>query len=290
MPLSTFLAEHVAPWLSKAVSTSLPVGKTMLRGGLGGAAIGGAAGYVAAPQDKKMRGVVAGAGLGGIFGAMGGRSLATKLTGAGPDAAKLTNFGNAMKTWEGQSPKQFFGNVSKHIQENNWADPMHLQRFSSNEIPGTPHKPMGGILSKNPVATGFPENKGSMLLKDVGNFNETVRSVWKGGPKLQAKTVGGRMVEAVGLQAHGAGFYEHAGNVYRRSALGRVAAPLLTTGLGFGAMEAATATNKDGTPASVPKRIGKGALETAKWGLGMPVMGAKALMYDLPKQIINPEG
>lgn len=69
------------------------------------------------------------------------------------------------------------------------------------------------------------------------------------------------------------------GNTHRfeRSAVGRIAAPIATTGLGIGAMDALTATNKDGTPAGPMKRIAKGVSSTALWGLSAPAYGAYTL-------------
>lgn len=74
---------------------------------------------------------------------------------------------------------------------------------------------------------------------------------------------------------------------FRRSTAGRIISPALNSGLGFGALEAATMKNEDGSTPSIGKRLLKGGTTAIAWGAAPKLMTGKMLAYDLPKNFIG---
>ena len=152
------------------------------------------------------------------------------------------------------------------------------------------HRPLLSFFSKNPIGKVDPEQKGMWLLREVGNQAKNVMSIVNKVPGVTAAdTMLGRTSEEVKHNFQDARTYVKGDFRYKRSLLGQGLAVAGTTGAGFGALDAATATNDDGTPASLPKKLMTGASTSLKWSVGAPIMGAKATFYDIPKMIINPE-
>ena len=73
----------------------------------------------------------------------------------------------------------------------------------------------------------------------------------------------------------------------QRSALGRVVNPALTSGIGFGALEALPSTTETGARRTVAGRATSGAATAAKWSVAPHLMGTKLMLWDMPKAIFK---
>lgn len=74
---------------------------------------------------------------------------------------------------------------------------------------------------------------------------------------------------------------------FQRSMAGRIINPALSSGLGFGVMDAAMMKNEDGSSPSIGKRLLRGGTTAVAWGAAPKLMTGKMLAYDLPKNFIG---
>jgi hypothetical protein len=98
-------------------------------------------------------------------------------------------------------------------------------------------------------------------VKGIGNV---LKDNWKDLETFN-KTVGGKTYQ------------------FQRSGLGKIVNPAMMSGIGFGAQEALTSTNADGSKRGVGSRIAHGAGTMVGWGAAPKLMTAKLVGYDLPK-------
>lgn len=74
---------------------------------------------------------------------------------------------------------------------------------------------------------------------------------------------------------------------FKRSLAGRVVNPLMTSGIGMGALDVLQTTNEDGSKATMGKRLRTGAKSTLTWGMAPHLMMGKAMAYDIPKAFMG---
>ena len=290
-PLFTTLATKVAPALARFAAKEINPATAKAVGSMIGGAIGGAAGQSAAPDGSKAKGFAVGAITGAAAGFYGGKTVAG-FTGKGVDAARLTGLATKMQDLgkaESMTNKTFLKGVGDHI-GNTWADPNHLQKIPTGTVAGPAHRPMLGVQTKAPIQKLTEDvSGGSGVTKAIGNMTRNVQGIANGSHGVEGSNVLSRTFKVMKHEANEARYYTKDGFKYKRSLAGQAMGVTLGSGLGIGAFEGATATNNDGTPASTPKKLLKGTTSALSWGLATPVMGAKAIAYDIPKMIINPE-
>lgn len=76
----------------------------------------------------------------------------------------------------------------------------------------------------------------------------------------------------------------------KRSIPGRLANPIMGTGVGWGGMEFFNKTDDKGRKLTYGQRGINSAKEALKWTIGGPVMGAKMMAYDMPKMVAGSFG
>jgi ABC-type phosphate transport system substrate-binding protein len=114
---------------------------------------------------------------------------------------------------------------------------------------------------RNALAGGVLGAAGGTYAKGMGNV---LKDNWKSLETFN-KTVGGKTYQ------------------FQRSGLGKVVNPLLGSGAGFGAMEAMTSKNEDGSKRSIGNRLARGAGTAVSWSAAPKLMTGKLLGYDIPK-------
>ena len=206
----------------------------------------------------------------------------------GSDAMKLKGFANELAGMStAKSNTEVLSRITGHMAKN-WAAPEHLMEIPKTTIVGSPeHRPWLGLKAKGAVQT-VPEHEGSGFLRNLGNMARNADAMVHGGYGLTGKNIITRTRQLLGREANEAMHYTKDGFRYKRSVPGKVLGGALASGVGFGVMEGATATNPNGTPASLPKKVFSGTSTALKWGLAAPVMAAKNVAYDIPKTFINP--
>jgi hypothetical protein len=238
-----------------------------------GAVSGGMYGSSQAGEGNKAKGFAIGALAGGAGGFFAGKPLATKLPALGTKSAP------------------YLQGLSKHL-----ATP-DANISSAMKFMGRNWTPMVAPINKNIVA---PTNRAMLGLSEqaaTGKISRNppgmIRAFGELGKSFTTiKTQGLRGVGTVlkdNVKEHGFYNKEIDGKTYqfKRSPLGRVIAPALMSGVGFGALEAATATDSQGNPAGVGTRVLKGGTTALAWGAAPGLMTAKALGYDIPKTLIS---
>lgn len=290
-PLIASVAKTIAPKLLSLSRTTINPATAKMVGGTIGAVGGGTAGASAAPEGEKGKGFLIGAAAGGTAGFFGGKTVAGFGKG-GVDAARLQGFAKELKTLAANKKStnsEFFQGVGNYLGKN-WANPTHLQAIPKGSIVGAPkHRPMLGWAAKSPVQA-VPENlAGSGFTRFIGNSARNVMGIAKGEFGVKGTNPLSRTFNVLKSEANEARYYTKDGFRYKRSLPGQALGVAFGSGVGIGAVEGITATNNDGTPASVPKKLLKGTASTLGWGLAPSLMGAKAIAYDIPKFIINPE-
>ena len=194
-------------------------------------------------------------------------------------------------TW-GSSQHQARLNVSKHL---------------TKPMSGVRSTPMAG---KSTAASGILPAESSTVKaftpkRVIGNQAMNIKHLVR--RSLQAKNIvrgSGKYLKDIlkGSQYYfakpGAGRFSSLGignkklkdtttHIFQRSLVGKATAPIFTTGIGFGAMDALSKTDEYGQKKSLVKRLGSSAATTAKWTIGEPIMGAKLLAYDIPKLVLG---
>jgi hypothetical protein len=284
--IGSFLAKTIAPKIlnfgNKAVS---PLAYKATGAALG-AAGGGITGSAYADEGSKTRGFITGAIAGGVVGGLGGKTLAGFARG-GVDQARGKALGELFQRSENLGAKDLFKSVGRHIGDN-WATPTHLQAIPKTSIEGPQVRPMLGVFKQSPVQK-VPTPEGSGLTRMVGNMARNVMGITEGAYGVQGKNMATRALSVIGHDVQESRHFVRDGFRYKRSLPGQALGVTLASGAGFGAIDAATETNRDGTPASLPKKILKGSTTTLSWGLAPQFMAAKMFGYDLPKSIIKPE-
>ena len=210
------------------------------------------------------------------------------VLGGGSDAMKLKGFANELAGMStAKSNTEVISRITGHMAKN-WAAPEHLMEIPKTPIAGSPeHRPWLGIKTKGAVQA-IPKQEGGGLLRNLGNMARNADAMVHGGYGLTGKNIVTRTGQLLGREANEAMHYTKDGFRYKRSVPGKVLGGALASGIGFGVMQGATATNPNGTPASLPKKVFSGTSTALKWGLAAPVMAAKNVAYDIPKTLINP--
>ncbi len=285
--VGTFLAEqmpkgfHAIQNAAKGVgitanSVGLRVGTTAV-----GAAAGAARGAANAQEGQKGQGALVGALTGGALG-----------YGVGWAGGKLPTLGN--RTIQEFSPagKRLL-NIAKNnpnISGTELAD--NMGRWAKNNLTekwspiknGPEMKTMWGTKSQAEFVRKGPEK--SMLAKGIGAMGESWTALRKDGISGVGSVLKNDLNRARYFTREGANGKALVG---KRSLMGQVVNPLLTTGVGMGVTDALTARNEDGSKASLGKKIRKGAVSTLGWGLAPPVMAGK-LVYDTSKTFMGGQG
>lgn len=247
-----------------------------------GAAAGAARGYMKADEGSKGQDAITGGLTGAAIGA-----------GAGWGLNKLPNLGSKLVNDFSPAGKRLM-DVAKAEPNLKFKDLASRGIDWSSKNLGTQWKPLGVSpnasgpqiktmwgTSTTPTAYQVGPEKG-MAAGAVKTLADTAKAFKDNGVKgvgnvlaqdvkdkmYFSKTVGGSTYKA------------------KRSMLGQTVNPLITSGIGMGVMDAATAKNKNGQPASLGKRLRKGTGSALGWGLASPVMAGK-LVYDTSKSIIG---
>ena len=287
VPFLAEMAGKAAPILKNFASKAIHPASAKIIGSTIGAVGGGMLGAEKAPEGAKGRGFLLGAAAGGGIGYFGGKTVAG-LTGAGPDAARLKGFASELSNLStAKTNTDVLKGVNKHL-ATAWASPQHLKEIPTETLKNSPeHRPWFGIKTKGAVQK-VNEGEGSAVTSGIGNMARNLDAMLHGGYGLKGTNVVTRTGQILGREANEAMHYTHDGYRYKRSVPGKILGATMASGLGFGALEGATATNPDGTPASVPKKVLSGTTTALKWGLATPAMAAKNIAYDIPKTLINP--
>ena len=279
------------------------------RGFLIGAGVGGGIGYMGGKtisgfttQPIKLAAVINSELIGKAIKGLGkgvkefaglGKAVRTGQTAknvlqGGSDAMKLKGFANELAGMStAKSNTEVLSRLTGHMAKN-WAAPEHLMEIPKNTLAGSPaHRPWFGLKAKGAVQE-ITKQEGSGFLRNVGNMARNADAITRGGYGLKGTNAVTRTGQLLGREVNEAMHYTKDGFRYKRSVPGKVLGGALASGVGFGVMEGATATNPNGTPASLPKKVFSGTSTALKWGLAAPVMAAKNVAYDIPKTFINP--
>lgn len=260
--------------------------KAGLATGAAGATVGGIEGANKAPEGQKGVGALKGAIGGGVLGYVAGGALSKRMPTLGnrtvaaySDAGKA--LAEALKTNPKMTPGQFVRGGIDYAAEN----------FENKFIPITKgpmlqHKVGPITVAKDTMATEqLVGTKHTWLSHPVGTLARAVKPLYSGEGvigtiKQYGKTLGKdwNLSKTFTQDIEGQTFRG------RRSLGGRIINPLISTGIGMGAFEAATSKNEDGTPANVGTRLRKGGITALGWGIAPPVMFGK-VVYDTSKAI-----
>lgn len=294
--LFSTLTRTIAPRLLQLSQASINPMTAKAVGAIGTGLVGGVVGANSAAPGNKAKGFLVGAATGAGLGFYGGKTIAGMGAG-GVDSKRIFDLGNKMKDLAakpGMTNSQFFSGVGEHVGQN-WANADHLANIPKNAIEGPAHRPMLGIKTKNPIAV-VPKEEGSSFTRALGNMSRSVMGITSGKFGVEGSNFVTRTGNVLKKEFNEARHYtkldEASGKTfkYKRSLTGQALGVTLGSGIGAGVFEGSGATNNDGTPASLPKKLFKGTSSALSWGLATPIMGAKAFAYDIPKYIINPEG
>jgi hypothetical protein len=287
MPFLTNLFGKAAPILERFAGRTMSAGTAKLVGTAIGATTGGMIGAASAQPGDKKKGFITGALAGGGAGYFGGKTLQS-FTKGGVGESYLKGLSSEMgRLSTSTSNSEAMQGINKYLAKN-WSSPGHLEPIPTGNIAGKTTRPMLGFKQQSPIATA-PDSKGLGAVHAVGNLSKNIDAIMNGGYGLTGKNMATRGAQVLGRDINESRYFTKDNLKYKRSALGQALGVTMMSGAGIGAMEGASATNKDGTPASLPKRVFKGTTTALGWGLAAPIMGAKALAYDIPKSIINPE-
>lgn len=241
-----------------------------------GAAIGGARGYAKAEEGNKGTGAVVGAVTGGLMGA-GAAWGVNKLPTLGKQFTKdFKPIGEALKR-TGANQNLTYKELGNKILDR--GTQMTSENWIKMPAPGAKMKDMfGGMHEVEQLrmnTRGMAANAANTILESAkamrdGGISGVGKHLWK---DFKSKQMFEKTTNGVAMRA-------------QRSALGKIVNPLMASGIGMGAMDALTATNKDGSKASLGKRVRKGVTSTLGWGLAPPVMAGK-LVYDTSKSLIG---
>jgi hypothetical protein len=292
IPLVGILGK-IAPKLTALTGKVINEGSAKLIGSAAGALTGGAIGSSMAPEGAKTKGFVVGAATGGFAGHFAGKTIAGFGVG-GVDSARLKGFSNELtrlSTSPTQTTADSLRDMGKYVSKN-FATAEHLKPISRTNVEGPVARPWLGVMKQAPVQALDQSPRGT-LLKAIGNTTRNIMSIADKGTAADLGITGKNMLtrttQVLGREAQEAMHYTKDGFRYRRSVPGKVLGATLGSGIGMGALQGATTTNPDGSPAPTYKKLFRGTASALGWGLATPFMGAKAIAYDIPKTIINPE-
>jgi hypothetical protein len=265
--LGKVLGQYVPSALTATREAGLAAGlgnvaKAKLLGGAVGAIGGGLAGGNVGSDENKSRNRLLGAVAGGAAGALGGGSLSKKLPSFGLAAGPaLQNLGTYMSS-EGATMKGVLDHMATK-----WAPKLE-------SVKGVVDKGQEAILKKTTPA-------GATL----GHLGDTAQNV------QTALGRRGGIADVLQGNVHEHTFKEKSIDgqkyLFNRTGAGKVIAPLLNSGLGMGALSAATAEGKDGQKPTVGKRLLSGGSTALAWGAAPKLMMGKMLAYDVPKTLIG---
>lgn len=240
-----------------------------------GAGLGALQGAASAEEGQKGQGALKGALIGGTLGAVGagaakrfdfGKNIVRDFTPAGKRLMELGQKKNLTFTQLADRGAQI---ASKNLSEQ-WTP---VAKGSKKQL-----QTMWGTQSK----AEFQVQPRTMLAKGIGTMGEA----WTGFRTKGIKGIGDVLKKD--FQQSRYFTKEIGGKTYaaKRSGLGQVVNPLMTSGIGMGVTEGLSTTNDDGTKASLGKKIRKGTTSALGWGLAPPVMAGK-LIYDTSKSFMG---
>jgi len=274
--LGGFLSKNVPAMASSLRGSAMAAGmadvtKMRVAGGAIGAIGGGYAGSKTGDETTKGRNTLLGAIAGTVGGSMGGKALATKLPTLGaPTVKDLSGLGEYMQRGKAT------GKGAVEYMAKNWTP-----KYAPFSNPGT--APMAKTLSgagKEVPAVSVQTRKPGMVTGAIGEFAKslsTIATPGKGipavlGEQFNKAKLFNKRIDGINYQ-------------FQRSGLGKVLNPALSTGVGFGAMEALTAKDEKGNPAGLGKRLLRGGSTALAWGAAPKLMTGKLLAYDIPKSL-----
>jgi hypothetical protein len=284
--LGGFFAKNVPAMATSLRGSAMAAGmadvaKMRVAGGVVGAAGGAFAGSRTGDESTKGRNTLLGAIAGGVGGAMGGKALAAKVPTLGSQTVKdLSGLGQYM-----QKGKATGKGVVEYMARN-WTP-----KYTKDVLPPAGHqigmfgtstpavRTMGGIGKETP-AIAMQTHKPGLI---TGAFGQAAKQI----STAKTKGIGAMLSQDIQEAKVFNKTIEGQSYQFRRSGLGRVVNPAMTSGVGFGALEAATATDEQGRPASMSKRLLKGGTTALAWGAAPKIMTGKMLAYDVPKTLIG---
>ena len=270
---------------------------------IGGAGIGAGVGAAKAPEGQRGQGALKGAILGGAAG-----------FGAGFGASKLPTLGN--KVMEDAS------NIGKFLQPMGESATMNNKQVgrkltdylagmkgtvtpvqNAENITMTPGLWRKGDLKPNiptgrPTATegrieGLAKSAPGRGVAEVADFLKTTREkgLFRGTGDVLKRNIHEATRYNFDITPENVGNFPKGTTpgtyVFQRSGVGKALGVATMSGAGIGTTEALTASNEDGTPPTIGKRLRKGAVGTLSWGVAPRLTGAKMLAYDLPKSFMS---
>lgn len=280
-------------------------------GGVAGGATGAYGGSKVGDPENKGRNTLIGGAVGAAAGAIGMGKLAPKLQNFGAKAeTNISNLGRLM-----QRKNTTGGMVGEHIIRN------AAEKTKAVGADAPIVKNLFGMGSKT-QATREVTSKPGLVSGAVGQAMKSFQTIAAGGTSAIGGVVGGVGGAVAGSQtgdgehkfrnalaggvlgAAGGTYAKGIGNVlkdnwksletfnktvggktyqFQRSGLGKVVNPLMASGAGFGAMEAMSSTNADGSKRSIGGRLAHGAGTAVGWAAAPKLMTGKLLGYDMPK-------
>jgi len=251
------------------------ISKAKMVGGLLGTVGGAYAGSdVGNTPEAKHRNTIAGGIIGGVAGAIGLGKIVPKVQAAATSTAKdVATLGKFM-----QQPG---ANISKTV---DFAAKKFGPQFASAGKNAPTTKTFFG-LGKETKAIGMQTAKPSAIGGAIGELAESMKTI-KDAPNFASGV--GKVLKQNWEQAKS--FTKDVGGKtykFQRSGIGKVVNPALTSGLGFGALEAATMKNEDGSKPTMSKRLLHGGTTALTWGAAPKLMFGKTLAYDIPKTLIG---
>jgi len=271
----------------------------MIAGSLVGSGIGAVSGAAKAEPGERGSGALGGAIKGGLIGGA-----------AGWGAGKLPNLGNKLISEFAPAGKklmevgkanpnikftELMDRGSKYMQKNfadQWAPLANSKNFAELQSKGqiknveqvmSPKGPMKTFFGTNSTPEFIRQGQGhTMLAKGLAETG----NAWLGGRTEGIKGIGKVLKNDFTDKMYFT--KDIAGKTYRgkRSLVGRVVNPLLASGVGMGAITAATTEGENGQKPTLGKRLRRGAVDTALWGLAPPIGAAKAV-YDTSKSFTH---
>ncbi len=151
--------------------------------------------------------------------------------------------------------------------------------LSTAATSGAKHRPWFGLKAKAPIkgateqASRFPG-----FTESPAAWAKTRPQAWVGEAAANIKFIKDKGIGGFIKHEFAKGrTYTKGGEIYKRSPIGQVMGPALTTGLGFGAMTTAFDTTNPvtGRQYSMGRRLARGATEAAGWSIAPGIMGAK---------------
>jgi hypothetical protein len=251
-----------------------PVSSRIIGGVAGGAAGAYGGSKVGNPEDQQRNTLIGGV-AGAAAGAFGMGRLAPKLKVLGESTSKdLAGLGEHMK--QPYATKQTTLNYAARSLTPQYA------AVSGKAAPTAKNFFGHGAEVK---ALGVQTNKPSMIGGAIGEVAKSIKTVQ--GASNPIKGIG----QVIGQDIKDAQTFtkdiEGTKYKFQRSGLGKVVNPIMSTGAGFGAMEAMSSTNEDGSKRGVGNRLARGAGTMVGWSAAPKLMMGKMLGVDVPKMLLK---